>query len=98
MCVLNTSLVLQLQRSLSEANSSKCVLESQLDGVSSELINRDLRIQELTTQLKTANDENVALEAKILFGEDQRKKLHNKVLELKVSLECHFVQIIFVLQ
>lgn len=76
-----------MQRSLSETTSAKCIIESQLEACNSQLITRDLKIEDLSTQLTSALASIADLKERVFTGENQRKMLHNRVQDLKVRGE-----------
>ena len=73
------------QATVSNLTSVSSGLEAQLSSTKLLLNDRNKRVAELEEETSTQANTITILEKKLLEGETFRRKLHNQVLELKVS-------------
>ena len=66
--------------------TAKMVVSCELDSANSQLSAEKARSEQLTTEVQQLKEEIAALNRAAIEGEVQRKKLHNMVQDLKVSI------------
>lgn len=76
-----------LQATVSNLTSASSGLEAQLNSTKLLLNDRNKRVAELEAETSAQANTIIILEKKLLEGETSRRKLHNQVLELKVSIQ-----------
>lgn len=77
--------VLLSQTSLSENSRSMNTMEAQLSALTSEVGSKKKENVELTQRVAELCSEIEAMKQRVMEGEDERRKLHNLVQELKVG-------------